>query len=110
MEYYEHQVTAQVHLRWTTTNGIFKGVAYEAVPTSQLYINSPNVLPQPTMSFAVANATDLVFSWPVDSYSLMWSASVTGPYTNLLYSGVGPYTLINAFGPESQKFFRLQSY
>jgi hypothetical protein len=104
MEYFEHTGGAVAQLSWSSAGG---GVVKEIVPMSQLYPGAS--LPQPQMSFGVANATNLVFSWQVGSYSLMWATNVTGPYTNLLYSGVGTYTYTNAFGPQPAKFFRLQT-
>jgi hypothetical protein len=106
LEYFEHTGNAQVHLRWS---GALLGVVKEIVPMSQLYTDSPNELPQPTLGYSMSEGTNLVFSWPVGSYSLTWATNVTGLYTNVLYSGVGPYTYTNAFGPQPEKFFRLQS-
>lgn len=107
MEYYEHQVTAQIHLRWTTTNGVNKGVVYEAIPTSQLY--PATAVPQPALSYS-QSGTQLTFAWPVGSYNLYWSTNVTGLYTNLVYSGPSPAVIPLGIGPESSRYYRLQSY
>ena len=104
MEYYEQTGGAVAQLSWSTAGG---GVVKEIVPQSQLYPGAS--LPQPQMSFSVANSTNLVFNWPVGTYSLTWATNVTGPYTNVAYTGVGPYTYTNAFGPQPAKFFRLRS-
>jgi hypothetical protein len=104
MEYYEQTGGAVAQLSWSTAGG---GVVKEIVPMSQLYPAAS--LPQPQMSFSVANSTNLVFNWPVGTYSLIWATNVTGPYTTVAYTGVGPYTYTNAFGPQPAKFFRLRS-
>ena len=104
MEYYEQTGGAVAQLSWSGARG---GVVKEIVPMSQLYPAAS--LPQPQMSFSVANSTNLVFSWPLGTYSLIWATNVTGPYTNVAYTGVGPYTYTNAFGPQPAKFFRLRS-
>jgi len=109
MEYFEHQVTAEVHLRWTTTNGVFKGVAYEVIPMSQLYTNSPDILSQPALGFSASEGTNLVFTWGPGSFNLNWATNVNGPYTNVAYTGPSPFTITNAIGPQPTKFFRLQS-
>ena len=57
MEYYEHTVSAQVHLRWTTTNGVNMGVVYEAIPASQLYAGT---FTAPTVTLTPASGS--VFS------------------------------------------------
>ena len=107
MEYYEHQVTAQIHLRWTTTNGVNKGVVYEAIPTSQLY--PATAVPQPALSYS-QSGTQLTFAWPVGSYNLYWSTNVIGLYTNKVYSGPSPAVIPLGIGPESSRYYRLQSY
>jgi len=109
MEYFEHQVTAEVHLRWTTTNGVFKGVAYEVIPMSQLYTNSPDILSQPALGFSASEGTNLVFTWGPGSFNLNWATNVNGPYTNVAYTGPSPFTITNAIGSQPTKFFRLQS-
>jgi hypothetical protein len=107
MEYFEQAGGAVAQLSWSGAGG---GVVKEIVPQSQLYLNSPSEVPQPQLSFGVADSTNLVFNWPVGPYSLTWATNVTGPYTNVAYGGVGPFTYTNAFGPQPAKFFRLQSY
>jgi hypothetical protein len=53
MEHYEHQVTSQAHLRWTTTNGVNQGVSYEVIPATQLYPNASFI--EPTVTLTPAN-------------------------------------------------------
>ena len=59
------------------------------------------------------SGSDLVFNWPGTYYALYWATNVIplADYTNVVYNGTGlsPYTFINAFGPEPQKFFILKS-
>src|ERR1039458_4804220 len=50
MEHYEHQVTSQAHLRWTTTNGVNQGVSYEVIPATQLYPNASFIEPTVTLT------------------------------------------------------------
>jgi hypothetical protein len=108
MEYYEHQVSAQAHLRWTTTNGVTKGVVYEVIPASQLYPGTS--VPQPTTLSCSQNGTELTFTWPaVGSCNLYWSTNVTGLYTNLIYSGPSPAVIPLGIGPETSRFYRLLS-
>jgi hypothetical protein len=107
LEYFEHTGNAQVHLRWSGASG---GVVKEIVPMSQLI--PCQSLPAPQLTWSVSGS-DLVFNWPGTYYALYWATNVIplADYTNVVYNGTGlsPYTFINAFGPEPQKFFILKS-
>jgi len=104
MEYYENAVGAVARLSWSTAGG---GVAKEIVPMSQLYPAAVGALSQ-TIAFGVGNGTNLVFNFGPGSYTLQAAGIVTGPYTNVTYGIISPFTVTNAFGSSPQIFYRLQ--
>jgi len=104
MEYFENTGGSVAKLYWTNASG---GIVYEAVPASQLYPGSATPT-QPALGYAVANGTNINFSWGPGTYTIAWATNVTGPYSNKITGVISPYTLTNAIDSTAQKFFRLQ--
>jgi hypothetical protein len=101
MEYFELTGGAVARLRWASPSQ-----PQEIVPTAQLY-PAAAALQQPTNFTYSLSGTNLIFSWGVGSYNLVWATNVAGPYTNAIAGVVSPYT--NPIGKEPAKFFRLQT-
>lgn len=99
MEYYENTVFASAVLSWSSLSQ-----PKEVIPMTQLY-PAGALLADPSFSFGVTNATNLVFTWGVGTYALAWSTNLAGPYTNVISDVTSPY--IVPIGPQAQKFYRL---
>jgi hypothetical protein len=103
MEYYENASGAVAQLSWSTAGG---GVAKGIIPMSQLYPGSAGA-PSQTLATTI-NGTDLTLNFGPGTYTLQAAGAVTGPYTNVAYGIVSPYTLVNAVGSGPMLFYRLQ--
>jgi hypothetical protein len=103
MEYYENAVGAVAQLSWSGAGG---GVAKGIIPMSQLYPASAGA-PSQTLVTAVSG-TDVTLTFGSGTYTLQAAGAVTGPYTNVAYGIVSPYTITNAIGSGPMLFYRLQ--
>jgi hypothetical protein len=98
MEYYENGVGATARLLWSS-----QAQTKQAVPMTQLYPGTPPLIP--SLTFAVSNGTNLVFSWS-GTYTLQSATDLAGPWTTVAGPVVSPYTINMTAAP--QMFFRLQ--
>ena len=103
MGYHENASGAVAQLSWSTAGG---GVAKGIIPMSQLYPGSAGA-PSQTLATTI-NGTDLTLNFGPGTYTLQAAGAVTGPYTNVAYGIVSPYTLVNAVGSGPMLFYRLQ--
>jgi hypothetical protein len=103
MEYYENAVGAVAQLSWSGAGG---GVAKGIIPMSQLYPASAGA-PSQTLATTL-NGMDLALSFGPGTYTLQAAGAVTGPYTNVAYGIMSPYTITNAVGSGPMLFYRLQ--
>jgi hypothetical protein len=101
MEYFERGSGAVAKLYWSTASG---SIGYEPAPQSQLYPAAPGTF-IPTVSFSVVD-TNLLLNWGPGMYNVAWAADVNGPYSNIIYGVVSPYT-IPLDPAASQRFYRL---
>jgi hypothetical protein len=88
MEYFENGSGATAQLSWSTAGG---GVPREIIPKSQLYPATGAA--HPTLTGAVDNGTNIVFSWGPGTYNLQSSTVVTGVYTTVTGGIVSPFTI-----------------
>ncbi len=101
MEFFEQTVGAVAKLYWSSQSG---SVGFEPVPASQLYPAAGPAIP--ALACSVDSRTNLVFTWGPGSANVVWAADVSGPYTNVIYSGISPCTV--PVGAEPARFFRLE--
>jgi len=97
MEYYENTSTASARLAWSSLHQVS-----ETVPTSQLYA-TPGLI-QPLLAANLTNGTNLVLNWS-GTYSLQSAPIVTGPWSAVGTTRIGPYSTPTAAG--EMKYYRL---
>ena len=83
MEYFENTSTASAQLSWSSLHQ-----PPQPIGTTQLYPTTGLV--QPVLSAAVAG-NNLFVNW-AGTFTLLAAPSVTGPWSPVVNSGIGPYT------------------
>ena len=96
MEYYENTSTASAQLSWWSIHQ-----PSQPIGTTQLYPTTGLV--HPVLSAAVVG-NNLVVNW-AGTFTLETASSVTGPWSPVVNSGIGPYTV--PVGSAQKAFYRL---
>jgi hypothetical protein len=96
MEYYENTSVASAQLSWSSVHQ-----PAQVIGMTQLYPTAGLV--QPVLSAATFGTT-LVVNW-AGTFTLQTAPSVTGPWTPVVNSGIGPYT--TSIGAAPRVFYRL---
>jgi hypothetical protein len=96
MEYYENTSTASAQLSWSSVHQ-----PPQVIGTTQLY---PSIgLVTPVLSATLSGANPVI-NW-AGTFTLQTASSITGPWSPVVNSGVGPYTVPLSAGQKA--FYRL---
>jgi hypothetical protein len=96
MEYYENTSVASAQLSWSSIHQ-----PPQPIGTTQLY--PATGLVQPVLSAVVAG-NNLFINW-AGTFTLLTAPSVTGPWSPVVNSGIGPYTV--SISGTQKAFYRL---
>jgi len=96
MEYYENTSVASAQLSWSSVHQ-----PPQVIGMTQLYPTTGLVTP---VLSATVSGTSLVINW-AGTFTLQTASSITGPWSPVVTSGIGPYTV--SVGAAPKVFYRL---
>ncbi len=99
LEYFQVTGPDVCQLFWSSPNELM-----EIIPTSQLY-PSPS-LPHPTLNATFNGQSNLVLNW-AGTYNLQSATSLSGPWSTIGSSIIGPVTETITNTPGTQQYYRL---